>query len=61
MGFDVPTAHKMMAACDIIVMPSKFEPCGLNQLYALRYGTVPVVTSVGGLRDTVEDYTPFSR
>jgi len=57
--FDVGMAHRIMAACDVMLMPSRFEPCGLNQLYAMRYGTVPVVTSTGGLRDTVTDFSPF--
>ncbi|MDX3774243.1 glycogen/starch synthase [Chromatiaceae bacterium AAb-1] len=52
-GFNEPLAHQVEAAGDFFLMPSLFEPCGLNQLYSLRYGTVPVVRLTGGLRDTV--------
>ena len=57
-GFDEALAHRFEAGGDFFVMPSRFEPCGLNQMYSLRYGTPPVVRATGGLRDTVVDAGP---
>ena len=54
-GYDESLSHRMYAAADFLLMPSRFEPCGLNQLISLRYGTIPIVNDVGGLHDTVRD------
>ena len=58
-GFNVPMSHKITAAADILLMPSRFEPCGLNQLYAMAYGTAPIAHATGGLRDTVIPFNPW--
>jgi len=58
LGYDEATSHRITAAADVLLVPSRFEPCGLTQLYALRYGTLPLVRRVGGLADTVVDSTP---
>ncbi|HMK29563.1 MAG TPA: glycogen synthase GlgA [Terriglobales bacterium] len=57
-AYDEPLAHKIQAGADMFLMPSKYEPSGLNQLYALKYGTVPIVRATGGLDDTVESWDP---
>ncbi|HWQ92548.1 MAG TPA: glycogen/starch synthase, partial [Clostridia bacterium] len=54
-GFDQALSHRIEAGCDFFLMPSQFEPCGLNQMYSLRYGTLPIVRATGGLDDTVVD------
>ncbi|WP_244106652.1 glycogen synthase GlgA [Paraburkholderia phenazinium] len=55
LGYDEQMSHRVIAGCDVILVPSRFEPCGLTQLYGLRYGTLPLVRRVGGLADTVVD------
>ena len=57
-GFDESLAHRIEAGADMFLMPSQFEPCGLNQMYSLLYGTVPIVRAVGGLADSVVDASP---
>jgi len=60
-GYDAALAHRMFAAGDLALIPSRFEPCGLTQMQAMRYGTIPIVTDVGGLHDTVIDVDSFGR
>jgi starch synthase len=55
-GYDEALAHQIEAGADIFLMPSHYEPCGLNQMFSLKYGTIPIVRAIGGLKDTVEDY-----
>jgi starch synthase len=58
-GFDNGLSHRIEAGADLFLMPSQYEPCGLNQMYSLKYGTVPVVRATGGLNDTIEEATGF--
>lgn len=60
LAFDDPLAHRIMAGADIFLVPSRYEPCGLTQMYALKYGTVPVVRATGGLEDTIREYHPLT-
>ena len=57
-AFDNSLAHLITAGADMFLMPSRYEPCGLNQLYALKYGTIPIVHETGGLADSINNYTP---
>src|SRR5581483_11294806 len=57
-AYDNATAHKIEAGADMFLMPSRYEPCGLNQIYSLKYGTVPIVRATGGLEDTIEPWDP---
>ena len=59
-GFDEAKAHRIIGGADILLMPSRYEPCGLTQMYALKYGTIPVVRATGGLDDTVQEFDPQS-
>ncbi len=59
-AYDNTLAHKIEAGADMFLMPSRYEPCGLNQIYSLKYGTVPIVRATGGLDDTIENYDPAS-
>ena len=56
-GYNEQLSHRIYAGADFLIMPSRVEPCGLNQLYSLKYGTMPIVSSTGGLKDTVIDFT----
>ena len=60
-GFDEKLAHQIIAGSDLLLMPSQYEPCGLTQMYALRYGTVPIVRKVGGLADTIKAFQPAKK
>jgi starch synthase len=60
-GYNNKLAHRIEAGADIFLMPSLYEPCGLNQMYSLRYGTVPIVRHTGGLADSVQLYDPLTR
>jgi starch synthase len=59
-GHDEPLAHLIEAGSDMFLMPSQYEPCGLNQMYSLRYGTIPIVRRTGGLADSVRHFDPAS-
>jgi starch synthase len=60
-GYNNTLSHRIMAGCDYLLIPSRFEPCGLTQIYAMKYGTIPIVRLTGGLADTVQEYNPSTR
>lgn len=60
-AFDEALSHKIYAGCDMFLIPSRYEPCGLTQMYSLRYGTIPVVRATGGLDDTIQEYDPSAK
>jgi len=60
-GYDNALAHRIEAGSDMFLMPSRYEPCGLNQIYSLRYGTVPIVRATGGLDDTIQNFDPKTK
>jgi starch synthase len=60
-GFDMGLAHRIQAGIDFLLMPSRYEPCGLNQIYSMRYGSIPVVRATGGLKDTVQEFSPSTQ
>ena len=60
-GFDESLAHRIMAGADLLLIPSLYEPCGLTQMYALKYGTVPLVRATGGLHDTIVPFDPEAK
>lgn len=59
-GYNTNQSHRIIAASDFLIVPSRFEPCGLTQMYALKYGTIPIVRATGGLADTVQEFNPTS-
>jgi starch synthase len=61
LAYDDRMAHQIEAGADFFLMPSKYEPCGLNQIYSLKYGTIPIVRATGGLDDTIQEYHPATR